>query len=986
MRRFLSLCLLGILVGCAAEPPLRQSVAAPIALGSIVDDRLGVWPLDRKPTRTWQALRGTSQEIARRDRSLIVGFDDEVIREVRYFFGRSFSESGYEDLEPTHTIVVFAQPKGSEDVVRPLLSEAGLEPTRILGLDPGEWLTTATVDPDWVLRWIDGRVHSAVRGPAGKAMVDVLRYRDVDDLAAIGEVRGRRTDMLRILAMVRQPAVPDTGSWHADIAALCERYYAQQLEPFAERMAAIDARMQRARGFEERLQVFRDIRTVVIEAHFGGKTLLPPVAAWHERHDRDCVAALDRMFAGQFVDRDAVFGPYHQLRQVIGRGRWSSQRSAGRFSSTRCLGVLDHAEKFAALRDADAFREFGRRLRWLRSSRTPPGTNAEYWAKVARGQLLARVQRDEAEGFAVDVLEHVRQQNLKGVFGYPKLADRVEALGASIACLDAPFVSIERDLTALQRCGFEHEQLAATFAAAMAERLRAGCDGQPEVDQAVARAVAEALGHGHAYVRTVTHARALLDQARKVPTTGSTDVRMAAYAQLATRTGEWGPACELVAGELSLPVGRELARKAAAVARVGDHGRAALLFVRAATLGNRTAPPMTSSWSVRRQYSALVAAEKKGELAGVDERLQWRILARMHAYMVAVLSLPVTARDEPIYDLQDRFLRAQLGGRARLSTVLGLRLAGLSDVRRKRKPEEDVRLVELDGKIVWRRSGEVVDLSRYRIDRDGWRRYRELQRELNQAEADLRAARKSSGTPRATLVQQQQALNGKIAELNERIQARSVEPAVANAEIERLKRESAALQSAIRNFNRRNDHIREMTRRFNAKVPPHNQLLERLLKEQATAYEQLLRPSNAEFAEARIRSCGRGDDEQQARRWLLGLVDAPELEAAVPVPHPDALAARVRDVSDPAVAAQDILASLRRRRDDQRLWRGVTMEQHLDALRGAVVAYGRQYGTDDLFERVMASPIVPADRYVQIRTFFDDQKRRDALQKRVDGK
>lgn len=651
--------------------------------------------------------------------------------------------------------------------------------------------------------------------------------------------------------------------------------------------------------------------------------------------------------------------------------------------------MLDHAVEFAALRDADPYREFGRRLRWLRATKVPPGTRADYWAKVARGQLLARVSIDgEAEGFAAAVGQHLRRIELDQQFHYPRIAEQVEGLGAALGWLDAPFVSIECDLAALQRCTGSHRILTETFAELAAARLRAACDGQPPVDQAVGRAVAEALADPKSFERTVKNASELLRSAREVPTTGSIEARMSAYARLAARAGEWGPACETVAGELSLPVGREFAQKAAAVARVGHHGRAALLFVRAATLGSRTCPAMTTSWATRRSYTALVAAEKAGELDGVDERLQWLIHARMHAHMVAVLSLPVTAADEPIYDLQDRFLRAQLGGRARLSTAFGVRLAGLSDVRRKRKPEEDVRLVELDGEIVWRRQGQggnAVDLSRYRIDRDGWSRYRVLQRELDEAEADVRAARRSGSTPRATLETQRVEFHEKIEALRQRIDEGAVDPSAADVEIRRLRRESASLQRAISNFNRRNDHIREVTARFNAKVAPHNELLERLLAEQATAYAQLLRPSNVAFAEAQIAACGCGDEEQRVRRWLLGLVDAPELDASLPVPHPDALASRVRDASDPAVAAQDLLSALRRRRDDRTLWQGVTMQQHLDDMRAAWVAYGRQYGTDDLFRRVMSSEIVPADRYSQIQSFFSDQKRRDALRARIDG-
>ncbi|MCK5943711.1 MAG: hypothetical protein KAI24_17135, partial [Planctomycetes bacterium] len=710
-----------------------------------------------------------------------------------------------------------------------------------------------------------------------------------------------------------------------------------------------------------------------------------PVLAWHARHRRAFLDEIDRAFAAQHLPEDGSF--HRSMRQATKPGDWRNGRPVASVAIEKYVAVLEYAQAFAAIEDRDPYREFAGRLRYLSSHRAPALSAARGYAEAARRRFLARTEPVSPDPFVAAVREACGAIDVASPAAFRRAGDRIDALAAGARYLASPFASVEQDLGMLRACRIEAGKLRDRFVEAAATRLRRVPDASA-VDAAVARAVACAIERADQFERTVASAADLLRRAREVPADGPVQARLDAYAQLATEARESGAAWELVAGELSVPVGRQIAQEAEKFSLAGARGLAALRYLEAATLGSRTAPVPTSTWSMRRRYRELQAARERGETAGRDERQDWLTEARAHAFLVAVGALPVTTEGEPVADLQDRFLRSQLAGRARLSTAFGLRLSGLADVRRNRKVGEQVRLVEVDGAIVWRRAdagGTPVDLDRYQIDRDGWRRYRELRAKLDDADADLKAAKASEGASREELVERDRRVAARSKELTESMKRGEVDPGVARGRLAELKRESAAIGRVIRNFNRRVKHINEASDRYNAMVGPHNELLASLLKQEATAYEQLLMPACVEFAEGRIAAAWSGE-EARARRWILGLVDDVGFDARIPVPHPQALATRVRDVSDPAIAAEDILASLRRRRDDQRLWQGATMAEHLEALRGAVVAYGRRYGVDELFERVLSSDVVPVADRASVVPFFGEERRRDALQRLLDGK
>jgi len=1007
MRPLATLSAAALLTACASEPPLQFDGAPPATVAGLAERRIGPYALDRLPTRTWDALteKQPFQKISRRGSIVRIQLPEGLpFQWLFYVADGAVGGDGYEQRALLYSAAEFDEALDQDELHRELAA-IGLAPVAVAGLDREDSLVLATASPEWLLRSTAGKLRTALRGPAGAVARDVLEVRDLDDLRAMAGDQGERTKLLKLLAVAAEQPAIDDAAWRAGVTALGDEVYEGIVAPLRSDMRSIDARMQQATTLAQRLKVFADMHRIVRRGRVDDGVAIPPVMRWADGHKQAFFAEMDRVFGGEAKKSTAVWGVYRFMREALDFEKTWLGASDKPPQWHAYQPGLEFAEQWARIRDDNPYREFSRRLRWLYDAPVPRSTRRYYYAEASRGRLVELRRAAGATGFeaeAIEMLAHATFPNKARMRAWAAAADDLGAMLAmtrthgdlAAACRVAGGVKAadDMDVAVFTRiCG------------AIAERFEALAGEGDDIERAVARAIAgqlragevtrsplEAMRRARKHVRlSLSKSSELLAAARALPKSGPLEQRLAAFSALANRSATFGPVAERLARELSVPAGRALAEEAEGALRSGDTTRAAILYLRAATLGSRTAPASVSSWQARRDWTALRRAEQEGALEGRDERRDWLTRARIHAYVSTVVALPRLDPQQPIHELQDRYVKSQLAGRSRLSTAFGVRLSGMDDVRRGRQDAENVQLFATGDGVAWRPAGsdgDVVDLADHRIDADGWRELRRRRVELDQVDADLTAARGVGGSSKDQLRQRDAALTEQARALSEQLRNGQIDPGVARGQIDRLKRESNALNAAIANFNDRSRHINSLVGRFNELVAPHNALLERLLAELARAYAQLLQPATTRWCEARVAAGNASPQERAARRWLLGLDDDAAIAAELPQPHPDALAQRVRDVSDPALAAADILGALRRRRDDHRLWQGVSIGEHVEALRAAFVAHGNQYGVDELFDRVMKDALVPPSEYGRVVGFFADEKRRNALRRLVDGK
>jgi len=385
---------------CAGEPPLREVVPVPVEVASLRQDQLGVWPLDRKPTATWQALQGAPAEWqGTKDGAFVVTFDEQApIEDVRWWFGSVFP-SNYEQRQPTHVIVRFRQSAKGDDEALAQLRAIGLGPTGMLGIDDGVWLTSATADPRWVLRWIDGRVYSAVRSIGDVPMREVQNYRTVADLRELPRTGDDGRYLTRCLYQARQQTCAEGEPWRRAVAELEQEVYGEMLQPYRDQIAAIDQRMAAASTLSAKARVFRDIRPIVVATRTGAGTALPPIAEWHSRHFDAFFAQMDAMFEGEARTSWAVRSAYRIAREGLTRRYWVTPNPKRSWQWDFYQSYIDYNERWVQVRDDDPYREFARRLEWCAASKRPKACSVETHPQAARDRFVALRTAAEPSAF-----------------------------------------------------------------------------------------------------------------------------------------------------------------------------------------------------------------------------------------------------------------------------------------------------------------------------------------------------------------------------------------------------------------------------------------------------------------------------------------------------------------------------------------------------------------------------------------------------------
>lgn len=980
-----------LLAGCAFEPPLSTRPSPPVTFGSVAADHVGPFALDKKPSETWGALEA-KRPFSRMTRSRHLAFahfdESSPVSMITYVMDRRLNDSTWEEAKLRCTVVRFHADKTAKDDAALIaeLEPAGLAPRRIVGVDDEEYLMAATDVPHWFVRFKKGRIESLVREVDPPLSV-VLGLLDEEGLRELGKSQ-RSSDKVRLVKALdvgRQPELAMAEEWRGKLAAFSDAYFAPKWDYYKKQVAEVDAAMAAAKTPVDKLKAFggmpRVLRNMLV-----GKRVIPPARAWHDRHFQALLDDVRRATKGE----GRVVGAAVRAVNEGARLQWLLERGKpGGFY----IENLDYCLQWCAIRDADPFNELARRFAFEPRPRVRAPTFYPGFARTAFQRLRERIRAadgEPAEGsFAAALDEWLKRMGSQKLRRPKSQINPVQAAGAARRLLQRDMKDVAEACQQLEwngsflgsLVGMMHEPLRKELAARLREVAAAATDA---TDQVLGHAFADALESDGALDATTKRARRLRDAVRGLDAKAKLGDRLVAFDELAGRSWTFGPAAEAVAAKLSIPSGREVAKEAAKLEKRGDKAHAAFLYLRAATVGTRNAPTPVSSWQARRFGRLLRDAKTSGKPTGLSPRSEWLIRARELALEASLAVLPPVATNDPVYSLQDRYLRSQLAGRSRLLTHFGLRLGGMSDVRRGRAAADDVHLTKDEAAIRWQpvQAGTAVDLMPYKVDVTGWSRLRTMRSELDRLQAELKAARSVGSSSPADLRAKDQSIIERANGLTASMQRGEMDPELARQQIDALKRESSALQATINNYNRRTQHINSLVDDYNRRIGPHNKLLRDLLASLSTVYGKLLRPSTELWVRAATKS-KKTENERGIQRWVLGCREAPELDGMLPSPSPSALQGQVRNFSDPVAAAASLLGEVRFRQKHVRLWRDVPLEEHLRLLKPAIVAYGEQYGTDALFDRVMQQ--LPKDRHKQVVGFFSGN-RRNALKKRVDGK
>jgi hypothetical protein len=848
-------------------------------------------------------------------------------------------------------------------------------------------LFTRTARPDWFLCFADGQIVAAIHDlPEGPGIERELAIEDPASLT-------RKNAANVWLSVAASPSVDDPA-WYDRIGGIVEAWQTEQLAPKKARISELDARMARAprEDLVARLDVLRDMALVANDLADGVGGLLPAVEAWRSRHveafQEDLKARLGED-ASRFTVRTMTSWIYGATAPKAW-ATWPDKRITDEYRAIEprlafelAFLSIPRSRPVRAVRRAAA-------LGAAEDVRIPRSTQPKYYWEDECGAFRQVAASGTLEPFGARAAEMFGNMQAAGALGtWYRHACQLEAVVATRALVREPVTDLATEVARMPRASRQLEELTRLrepLAAEVAERLaRIAENTSTPLEASVARALAASCLDQDAFAETLENAPELLRAARAATITGSLDERVAAILRLTNRTAELGPACERLAIELALPTAREIAARAGELSDRGALALAGIEYLRAATLGARSLPEPISAWQARRMFNRHRQLERgEATLAEGEEPLSdrdvWLVLARIHALAVSATTLPPVSTDEPAYELENRYVGAQLAGRLRAATTFGVRLSGLRDVRRAQSDGDAVRLVEVGGAIRWRAttddSGAPVDLAAHRIDAGGWSKLRTLRNELDQAEADLEAARASQSLTPDQLAAQDRKLADEAKLLLANVQNGQVARSEAQIEIDRMKRESQSLKRAIANYNRRTAHINEMVEAFNVKVNEHNALLARLLSELSVAYTQLLEPATTAWIESRIAEAkGIDDDERTARRWMLGLDAAPR-GASLPLPHPDSLARVVRDVSDPAIASDLLDGALAARLAERERLAGETLRSHLETLAPTFTTYADIYGGDDFVARVLRpGGRIPASEFDHVVTLFEGKRR-----------
>ncbi len=897
------------------------------------------------------------------------------------------------------------------------LEKAGLVPTRTAGLgklrgsnDESTALIARTADPRMLLAFQDGHVVAVLRELAPGAVTASLPHFIPLDALAAAIPTGSPAWLREVLTALEQDVpLADLESLAAAPRARLQALEVANWADLADEATVWDARFATA-DLTTRLAMMVEqaillVRAFPDDAQLGGRALAWRDAGWnglrialetalHTGLDRG-EAATQRVFDRLDAFHDGLPG---HLASDQGRESWQMFQRHVAWERAR-LATIDTRSPFTSTRD-----ELDHLLRSFDDSRNATSLPdsfviADCTAQAARrlrafagDAAQSEVDRAWATALAEDLDAAPSDRLLEVRNDAATICGLLSHLATRIADIDhevdgwAGLAAGIRGMLGDDRPPAMRVQ-ATTALARFASRARALAGAASEsTDRAALRAFTQALQVPELALATMAEGASLLVAARSLDLADSrpTSDRVAELEAFANQQQRFGPLAAMIAAELGVPIGLELARGAAQLSQEGCHARAAELLLTAASIGSAEGPPPKESVALRNEARTLRNEATRDGAPTPLLRSYWLHLAQIEALLAVTPLLPPLHGDDPLMVLQSRFVARQLGARAAWPLRYGLRLTDQGDVQRASAQDGPVRLGLVDDLPRWVPLDDVAPSpgpDRLHADPADWQELADMSEAVAAARDALRAVQQSRDLSRPEIEDRDRQLLERIHDLERAIERGQVPPLAARGRIDRLKREASALRDLLDHYTDRTRHVQARTNDYNDRVVAYNARLETALAAFAACCRELLWPATEAWLRDRIASHTFDDAERRARDALFGIGHWPDHGAARPA-HPLAVAAAVRDATSPGRAADVVAGELELRLTDTTYNAGVPAEEHVARLGPAFEVFARDYGAQD-FARVLLRGALGDRRplHEAVIATLGDETLRDGIEK-----